>query len=157
MAAKATREQTGAVRIARIRRFRISDYDNLIALWKEAGLPHRPIGRDSCENIKREIKFGKGIFIVAEADGKLVGSCLGTHDGRKGWLNRVAVALGYRRKGVARRMVLEVEKRFSRLGLDITACLIEDWNRASMKVFEKLGYVKHPDFIYYSKRRGKSV
>ena len=136
-----------------IRNFKIEDYDSLIELWKSAGLPYKPNGRDSKEKIKSELKKGVAIFLLAEMDNEIIGSVFGTHDGRKGWINRVAVHPQLRQKGVAKMLVSEVEKKLDELGIDIIACLIEDWNDRSMKVFEKLGYIKHNDVIYFSKRK----
>ena len=136
-----------------VRNFSINDYDALIELWKEAQLPYKPKGRDSKEKIESELKKGVAIFLVAETDNKIIGSVFGTHDGRKGWINRVAVHPQFRQKGIAKMLVSEVEKKLDELGIDIIACLIEDWNDRSMKVFEKLGYIKHNDVIYFSKRK----
>ena len=138
---------------AKIRNFKIEDYPSLIQLWKAAGLPYKPQGRDSKEKIEAELEKGIAIFLVAEAGNKIIGSVIGTHDGRKGWINRVAVDPGYREKGLAKMLVSEVEKKLDNLGIDIIACLIEDWNDRSVKVFQKLGYIKHEDVIYFSKRK----
>lgn len=135
------------------RKFNIYDYDALIELWKAAQLPYKPNGRDSKQKIESELKKGVAIFLVAEKDKKIIGSIFGTHDGRKGWINRVAVHPQYRQQGIAKMLVSEVEKKLDELGIDIIACLIEDWNDRSMKVFEKLGYLKHNDVIYFSKRK----
>ena len=140
-----------------IRDFRIEDYSSLIALWKSAGLPFKPNGRDSMEKIKEEVRKGISVFLVAEKDKKIIGSVIGTHDGRKGWINRVAVDPGYQRNSVAKSLVAEVEKKLDKIGINIFACLIEDWNDRSMQVFEKLGYKKHKDIIYFSKRKNDNI
>jgi hypothetical protein len=54
-------------------------------------------------------------------------------------------------------LVTGVEKRLSRLGIGLIACLIEDWNCESMRVFEKLGYTRHPDVVYLTKRKSQDV
>jgi ribosomal protein S18 acetylase RimI-like enzyme len=140
-----------------IRDFKTTDYDNMISLWKAAGLPYRPKGRDSRKKIEHELKFGCTVAAVADHEGELVGSVWGTHDGRKGWLNRLAVRPEFRNKGLARLLVEYVEKRLTELGIDIIGVLVEDWNKDSMEVFEKLGYVKHKDIFYYSKRKNDEV
>ena len=140
-----------------IRDFKIGDYDRLIELWCNSKLPHKPAGRDSKKNIAREIERGNSVFLIAEKDGILVGSAFGTHDGRKGWINRVAVATHYQRQGIAERLVNEIEHRLDGLGIRIIACLIEEWNRDSMKFFEKLGYRRHNDIYYFTKRQDADV
>jgi ribosomal protein S18 acetylase RimI-like enzyme len=136
-----------------IRGFRIEDYDSVIALWDSARLPYRPKGRDSRQKIGLEIERGNTIFLVAEVNGRVVGSVLGTHDGRKGWINRLAVDAEFRRRDIGRKLVTEVENRFSELGIEVMACLIEERNATSRRVFEKLGYEKYSGVTYYSKRK----
>jgi len=140
-----------------IREFSIKDYDALITLWNDVQLPFKPKGRDKRDKIECEIKQENAIFLVAEINGKLVGSVFGTHDGRKGWINRLVVASEFQRQNIAKKLIAEVEYRFSELGIDIIACLIEDWNTKSLQVFEKLGYKKHTDIVYFSKRKDSNV
>jgi len=145
------------VSIVMIREFRIEDYDALVALWTDARLPFRPQGRDRRDRIAREIEGENAVFLVAEVDGRIVGSIFGTHDGRKGWINRLAVSPIHRRQGIAARLVEEVEGRLSGCGIEIVACLIEEWNTLSMEVFERLDFTRHPDVHYFSKRRHPDV
>jgi len=140
-----------------VRRMKIQDYEPVIRLWKEGNIPYRPQGRDSKRNISHQLKKPTGLYYVAEHKGTIVGAILGTHDGRKGWINRLVVAPSYRRKGIAQRLVQEVEHHLTTMGIDIIACLIEDWNTISEKMFERLGYTKHPDILYYSKRKNMKV
>ncbi|MDH4210954.1 MAG: GNAT family N-acetyltransferase [candidate division WOR-3 bacterium] len=135
-----------------IRKFRMADYDSLLELWDNAGLPHKPKGRDTRENISREINHPNAVFLVAEKDGCLIGSAFGTHDGRKGWINRVAVLPAHRRQGIAADLVEEIEKHITRMGIGIIACLVEEWNRDSLSFFQKMGYVCHKDIFYLTKR-----
>jgi ribosomal protein S18 acetylase RimI-like enzyme len=142
-----------------IRGFRIEDYDRVMEIWAEGGLPLKPKGRDSRENIARQVKMPNVLFLVAE-EGKgsrIIGTVLATHDGRKGWVNRLAVDATLRKKGIGARLVREAERRLEALGMDILACLIEDDNAVSVAVFEKLGYKKHPEIIYFAKRKYPGV
>ncbi len=140
-----------------IRELQVEDYDALIALWNAAGLSHRPHGRDHRDHIAREIAGPCSIFLVATDNGRIVGSVLGTHDGRKGWINRLAVHPDYQRRGIAALLVGEVEQRLAAMGIDIVAALIEDWNTVSCAVFDKIGYYRHDDIHYYSKRKTAEV
>jgi ribosomal protein S18 acetylase RimI-like enzyme len=140
-----------------IRELCIEDYDDLIKLWNDAKLIHKPRGRDKKENIERELKKPTAIFLVAEKDGKLIGSIFGTHDGRRGWINRLAVAPPFRKQGIAAKLLKEVEERIFATGIGIIASLVEDWNTDSIDFFEKQGYKRHSDIIYFSKRKHPDV
>lgn len=135
-----------------IRELKIEDYEALVELWEEAGLPYKPQGRDSRSDIERQLKQNTSIYLVAETEGRMVGVVLGSHDGRKGWINRLAVLTAYRKCGIGRRLVEEVENRLRRIGIVIFACFIEDWNEISMNFFRRLGYNRHTDIFYLSKR-----
>jgi ribosomal protein S18 acetylase RimI-like enzyme len=143
----------------KIREFLIEDYDRVMELWAAGGLPLKPRGRDSRENIARQIRQPCVLFLVAEEGegGRIIGTVLATHDGRKGWINRLAVDAALRKRGIGARLVREAERRLEALGMDILACLIEDDNAVSMAVFEKLGYKKHPEIIYFAKRKYPGV
>ena len=86
-----------------------------------------------------------------------MGSVFGTHDGRKAWINRLAVDPAFRLKGIAKILVTDAENKFHDMGIDIVACLIEDWNTNSMEAFKKLGYYKHSDITYLTKRKNDDV
>jgi ribosomal protein S18 acetylase RimI-like enzyme len=140
-----------------IREYRTEDYEAVAALWNEAGLPYKPQGRDRRDRVESQVKQPNVIFLVAEKGGELVGTVLGTHDGRKGWVNRLAVTTAFRNQGIARKLVEEVESRFFCQGIEIIACLIEDWNKVSMEAFEKLGYTRHSEIIYFTKKKYPEV
>lgn len=139
----------------KIREFKMDDFDQLVKLWISAKIPFKPKGRDKYNKIKKELKNNNSIFLIAEVEGKIIGSVFGTHDGRKGWINRLAIAHDFQRKGIAKKLCKDIEKRFYKAGIEIIGCLIENWNIKSKIFFEKLGYTKHEDIYYYTKRKNK--
>jgi N-acetylglutamate synthase len=142
-----------------IREFQIADYDRVMELWTQGGLPLKPQGRDSRDEIVAQLGQANVRFLVAEEGpgGRVVGTVLATHDGRKGWINRVAVDASLRRKGIGARLVRAAEDWLEAQGLGILACLIEEDNAVSMAVFQALGYKKHPEIIYFAKRKFPGV
>ncbi len=140
-----------------MRPLRAGDYDDLVRLWVASGLPHRPDGRDSKENILREARSRTTDFLVAERGNEIVGAVLCTNDGRKGWINRLAVAPSNQHEGIASLLIAEAGKRFEARGLAVTACLIHEDNSPSRALFERMGYELDRSVLYYSKRKDKSV
>ena len=136
-----------------IRQLVVEDYDTIIEIWIKAGLSFRPLGRDAKEHFQSEVGQGTAVFLGAEIDGMLVGVVLGTHDGRKGWINRLAVLPEFHNRGIGKALAIETEQRMNKLGIKIVTCLIEGENDTSKDFFRSLGYVEHPDITYYSKRQ----
>lgn len=133
-------------------RLAAADYDAVRDLWEAAGLPIRPTGRDSQEAFARQCAGGTQTVIGLRDGGELIGVVVATHDGRKGWINRLAVHPNHRRRGAARRLIEEAEKVLWLQGMDVIAALIEGWNASSLACFEAAGYVFHSDIRYVSKR-----
>lgn len=141
----------------KMRKYRDEDFPAVIALWTETGLPLKPRGRDRRDKMETQAGEPNVLFLVAEENGTLTGTVVGTHDSRKGWINRLAVSPAHRNRGIAGRLVEEVERWLAQLGIEIIACLIEEENPISMQVFEKLGYKRHSDIIYFTKRKSEET
>jgi len=140
-----------------IRKLTIDQYEELVNLWRRAGLPFKQKGRDSKEAIARQMNANPEFFLGAFENGRLVGAVIVSSDGRKGWINRLAVDPDFRRRGVASTLVAEAERVLRKHGIRIFCALIEDGNEASKRLFKKCGYVEHHDIIYFSKRESNDV
>jgi N-acetylglutamate synthase len=128
------------------------DYDEILTLWELAGLPVRPEGRDAPERFARQMADDRQRVVGLREGAKLIAVVVLTHDGRKGWINRLAVDPAYRRRGLAGCLVAEAERWFvEEQGLEIWAALIEGENRDSQALFGALDYKRH-DVVYVSKR-----
>lgn len=130
-----------------------NDYERMIALWEAAGLPYKPTGRDSRLAFERQLGDERMAAIGVESEaGDLIGVALVTHDGRKGWINRLAVHPDYRRQGVAKALIQAAEDHLRAQGIEIFAALIEPGNEASLRLFEAAGYTEFAGVRYVSKR-----
>jgi ribosomal protein S18 acetylase RimI-like enzyme len=135
-----------------VRRLGPGDYDALCALWRAAGLPIKPEGRDSRAEYERQLSLPHVAFFGRFQDGRLVAAVLATHDGRKGWVNRLAVHPDFRRRHLALELIRVCEAWFVECGVGIFACLIEAGNDASRAVFAAAGYETFPGVTYHTKR-----
>ncbi len=134
-----------------IRRATIDDYDRLVDLWEASGLCVRLKGRESKRAFGRQLQWFPDLYLVASDSDRIVGVVLGSHDHRKGWINRLAVLPEYRRRGVALALVSACDAAIRRQGIEIVAVLIEPDNMVSSAVFEKLGYRADVPVRYYRK------
>jgi len=140
-----------------IRKLTIANYEEIIQLWRKAGLPFKPKGRDSKEAIAVQMKANPDFFLGAFENNRLVGVVILSSDMRKGWINRLAVDPDYRHRGFAKALISESERIFRKHGLGIFCVLIEDYNTTSKKLFKECGYVEHHDILYFSKRDSVEV
>ena len=137
-----------------VRTLTLEDYDRWMSVWQRGGLHSiRPQGRDSREAFARQFASGTHTMIGLELSGELIGVVLATHDGRKGWINRLAVLPEYRRQGYASRLVAEAERVLRAQGMTVIAALIEPGNDVSLVLFTELGYVEPPDGMHYLTKR----
>jgi len=133
------------------RRLKTSDIPAMIRLWKKSGLPIREKSRDSPKALRAEMKAGSQNFIGAFDGKELIGLVLATSDGRKGWINRLAVEPSHRHKGIALRLIQEAEEEIVSRGIHLISGLIEKGNEASFALFTKAGYEITEDVIYVRK------
>jgi ribosomal protein S18 acetylase RimI-like enzyme len=139
--------------IASVRALAISDYERWMSVWQRSGLHSvRLHGRDSRDAFARQLATRGRTMLGLELNGELVGVVLATHDGRKGWINRLAVLPEYRRRGFARRLLDEAERLLRDHGITVIAALIEPGNDGSLAFFRRSGYVDLQGIHYVSKR-----
>ena len=133
-----------------------AEYDVIIDLWKKAGLPFKPRGRDGREHMSNEFMENPDLILGAYEEGEFIGVIMGTDDGRKGWINRLAVLPEHRRQGVASALISACEEALRKRGRRIICTLVED-NPESLELFKKEGFIKHDDIFYLSKREDEDV
>jgi N-acetylglutamate synthase len=123
----------------------------LVDLFRACGLEPRMRGRDGRTAIARQLRVRGNIYLGAFDGDRLVGAVLGTHDTRKGWINRLAVHPDYRLRGLASRLVRAAERGLRDQGMRMFAALIEPGNDGSEAVFRSLGYDILP--IVYARKK----
>jgi ribosomal protein S18 acetylase RimI-like enzyme len=127
-------------------------YDEIRALWEAAGLSVKPHGRDSRSAFAAQLTGGLQVALGVRDGEQLIGVALATHDGRKGWINRLAVHPDFRRQRVASRLIEACEELFAEKGIGVYAALVHDHNAASLAAFEREGYRLNQDILYLTKR-----
>lgn len=136
-----------------IRKLSIADYDRIVKVWEDADLPFRPQGRDSREALAEQMLRDEDLYLGAFDGHEMVGVVIGTWDGRKGYINRLAVPPHKRRTGIGKALLAACEEALRRRGgTEVICTLIEVPNHPSIELFRKAGYVQHEDIIYLSKR-----
>ncbi len=101
------------------------DAEAVLALWKTSDA--HPTRTDDVRSIVELVQHNDQALIVAEANGRVVGSAIAGWDGWRGSIYRLVVAPSHRRQGLARRLLAEAEDRLRSQGaLRLTAIVVED-------------------------------
>jgi ribosomal protein S18 acetylase RimI-like enzyme len=106
-----------------IRPARSEEVEQVLGLWREAETT--PSVTDTREEVLRLLAEPAAVLLVAETDGRLVGTVIGGWDGWRGNIYRLAVAPGYRRRGLARLLVAEADRSLHRMGARRITALVE--------------------------------
>ena len=122
-----------------IRAFQPGDGDAVVALWERCGLT-RP-WNDPRKDIARKLAVQAELFLVGILEGGLVASIMAGYEGHRGWVNYLAVAPEHRRKGLARRLMEEVERRLVERGCPKLNVQVRSANAEAMAFYRRLGYV----------------
>jgi len=121
----------------------------VLDLWRRA--PTEPSVTDDPEALRRRSSRDRNLFVLAWDRGRLVGSLMGGWDGWRGHMYRLAVDPAYRRRGIARRLVENVEARLRRLGAVRVDGIVVKRNRAGGVFWRELGYREHAEVARYVK------
>ncbi len=135
-----------------IRTLTIDNYEEIVCLWADAGLPFKPKGRDSREMMAIEMALPQTLFIGLYDHDTMIGVGIGNYDGRRGWVNRVAIDPDQRGKKLARLIIKKLEEFLYEQGAVIVCALIEDENYPSIACFQNSGYIFEKTIGYFAKR-----
>ena len=122
----------------KIRCFQSVDETAVIALWQQCDLsrPWNDPHRDIC----RKLKVNPEWFLVGLVDGRIVATVMAGYEGHRGWLNYLAVAAEFQRRGLARAMVAEAERLLRKAGCPKVNLQIRTSNQAVIEFYRRLGY-----------------
>lgn len=133
----------------KIRTMTADDYDGVHALWMTIkGFAIRSID-DSKIGVEKFLKRNPTTSVVAEIDGKIVGSILCGHDGRRGCLYHVCVDEHYRMHGIGKSMVVFCMKRLQEEEISKVSLIAFTSNDIGNAFWKKIGWTKREDLNYY--------
>jgi ribosomal protein S18 acetylase RimI-like enzyme len=99
------------------------------------------VGRsDTLAEIAKKVQRDPDLFLVAEADGRLIGSVIGGFDGRRGMIYHLAVAVEYRQQGIGAALMDEVERRLKAKGCLKSYLLVVAGNEDAVRYYQKRGW-----------------
>lgn len=132
-----------------IRDMTIEDYEDVYELWMSIkGFAIRSID-DSKEGVERFLLRNPGSSVVALRDGRIVGSILCGHDGRRGCLYHVCVHENYRRQGVGKSMVVHCMNALEKEHISKVSLIAFTRNDIGNAFWKEIGWTKREDLNYY--------
>ena len=93
-----------------------ADYEPVFALWKDIERGVHTGRSDTPAEIEKKLGRDPDLFLVAEANGCIIGSVIGGYDGRRGLVYHLAVSSEFRGLGVGSRLMNELESRLRAKG-----------------------------------------
>lgn len=132
-----------------IRTMTSGDYEKVYELWTGIkGFALRSFD-DSREGVDRFLKRNPDTSVVAEEDGRIIGTILSGHDGRQASFYHVCVASDYRGRGVGHEMVSEAVLRLKKEGINKVSLIAFCSNEVGNKFWQDLGFTLRKDANSY--------
>lgn len=131
-----------------IKKAKKRDFDEVYALWKRADLT---IQDEEKERTAYELILQKNpeFCLVARNSGRIIGTVLGSFNGRTGWINHLAVEPEHQGKGLGGELMAELEKRFKRE--KVTRVRLGIYKPELALFYEKFGFAIIKDIIFMGK------
>jgi ribosomal protein S18 acetylase RimI-like enzyme len=121
-----------------IRTFAPADEAAVVALWRAAGLT-RP-WNDPHKDIARKQAVQPELFLIGELAGEIIATAMAGYDGHRGSVYYLAVSPVHQRRGHARAMMEEVERRLERMGCPKLNLMVRRDNSVAIGFYECIGY-----------------
>lgn len=132
-----------------IRPMTMEDYEEVFDMWQSiSGFGIRSWD-DSREGIEKFIARNPGLSVVALHDGRIIGSILCGHDGRRGCLYHVCVRQEYRMLGIGQDMVVCCKDALRKEGINKINLIAFKSNAVGNKFWQKLNWKHREDCNYY--------
>ncbi len=123
-----------------VRTFVWDDLPSVVELWRQAGPGIHLGASDSADGIRRKWDHDPTLFVVAEAEGRIVGAVMAGYDGRRGIVYHLAVDPARRRLGLGRRLMAEIESRLAGLGCRKSYLLVTPENPIAVGFYRRSGW-----------------
>lgn len=132
-----------------IRSMKIEDYDEVFAMWLITS-KRALSSADSKENIEKYLNRNEGLSQVAICDGKIVGTVLSGHDGRRGFIHHMAVLPEYRRHHIGRALAEKAIQKLTDEGIEKTHIFCYKDNKTGQEFWTDFGFERRDDIYDFS-------
>jgi N-acetylglutamate synthase len=124
-----------------IESLQITDYAEVFAFWRNIqGIYLHNDYSETPEGFARFLERNPGHSFVARNGGRLVGAVLGSQDGRRGFINHMAVAPEYRRLGIGRQLAGKVTQSLKAVGILKVALFVLKTSPEARAFWSSIGF-----------------
>jgi len=133
----------------------ISDYDSVITLWRDCeGVSLRDA--DSPEGIEKYLQRNPALSFVALEGSAIVGTIMAGHDGKRGYIQHLAVADAVRQQGIASSLVALCLEALKLQGIEKSHVHVLDDNESGRKFWSARGWFHRAEIVMYSFINGEN-
>lgn len=124
-----------------IRPYQTRDEYEVIQLWHDCGLVVP--WNDPKKDIARKLEVNPELFLVALDDNRrVIGTLMGGYEGHRGWMNYLAVSPSEQGKGIARKMIEQLEELLLDRGCPKINLQVRSTNSKVIEFYRSLGYAE---------------
>lgn len=134
----------------KIRLMKIEDFEAMYDLWKKVGLKVVNY-EDEKEATEQIIKWNPATCFVIFIGDKLIGTVLGTFNGRRAWIYHLAVHPNFQKKGLGTLLLEKAENALKKLGAKRILLGVSKTNLKVLGFYQKQWYVEVDDAITMGK------
>ncbi|RJL32017.1 GNAT family N-acetyltransferase [Bailinhaonella thermotolerans] len=134
----------------KIRIARAGEIEDVLEFWAFAA-EGKSIS-DDLPGVRRLIDRDPDALLVADLDGEIVGTVIAGWDGWRCHLYRLAVHPAHRRRGIARMLLEEAERRFVEYGGRRGDAMVLDDNALAHHAWRAAGYARESHWSRWTKR-----
>lgn len=118
---------------------KIIDIKKAYQLWKKAGLNVASYKREKVE-VSNVLRINSSSCFVLEDKSKIIGTILGTFNGRRGWIYHLVIDPKFQKNGYGSMLLQKSEKALKNLGA--TKIILGVWlnDNEVLNYYQKRGY-----------------
>lgn len=138
----------------KLRKMKISDFEELYALWKQADLTVASFEKEKKE-LEMMIELYPNSCLVELNDNKIIGSILGVFNGRRAWIYHLAIHPGFQKRGLGSMLLKKAQIALKKVGAERVLLWVDKDNLGVIPFYLKNGYSNVGDAIVMGKDLGK--
>lgn len=128
----------------------VGDYEKSIELWKQTeGMGF--LENDTVESLSSYLERNPAMSFVCYDNEALIGTVLGGHDGRRGYIYHLAVDKNCRGKSIGKTLVQLSLDKIKSAGINRCIIMLKSDNEANGEFWLKSGFERREDLNMFSK------